>query len=1374
MADPTSGADRNLLFGVLALQLDFVTRDGLVRGMSAWALDKGRPLAEILVEQGALAADARALLEPLVEQHVRAHGGDPHRSLAAISSVGSVRDDLRLVADADVQASLAHLAADPHATRDGAGMAAPASDPHATTDYTPAGAGGRFRVLRPHARGGLGQVSVALDQELNREVALKEIHGRHADDAASRSRFLLEAEVTGRLEHPGIIPVYSLGHFPDGRPFYAMRFVRGDSLKEAIERFHRADTGGRDPGERGLALRQLLGRFVDVCNAIAYAHNRGVLHRDLKPGNVMLGPYGETLVVDWGLAKPLGQRAGESATEERTLVPGSAGGSSATLAGSAVGTPQYMSPEQAAGRLDELGPASDVYSLGATLYTLLTGRPPFDGPDAGTVITAVQKGEFPRPRQVSLSVPVALEAVCLKAMALRPADRYGSARELADEVERWLADEPVRAWREPWAKRVRRWMGRHRTAVAALAAAAVVAAVGLGTGLWLLGAADQRERDAQAAADRQRERAERSFQLVMAAGDDARALADDVKTKTVTQSALVERALHLALTNYDRLLAEAGSSAGLRAGRAQILNDFGAVYIDLGDTARALATAREARQVYEDLLRQEPENSSWQAGLATSLERIGVGLGWQGNQLAALDAFRQSLRLREKLIAKEPGDVRWRADAAISHTQIGNVLALQDDWPNAAAAYGRAFDLRRRLAEERPDDRQIQADFGFACEMLAGVSYFLDEDYPATLSWYEKAEGVYRRLIGQGDPNVKRQDSLARVLLARGSTLAQLGKKDKALACYREAMEIAERLAKLDPLNQQRQMQFHQSRNYMAQLRKTDDPVAAIREQLAVSTELHALAEARRHIDPQNALWQADLAGIKRTMALDLQALVAKGAAPVSDLARARKLAEDSLALEEPLARQDPTNARFIQGMSLGHRLLSHILGLEGNAEERRREEIRSEEVAVAFYRAQVEREPENLAWRGGLAKAFMGRANTLGHIQSYEASIASYREALAAYDDLVRRQPDNNRWLERKATALGMLAEAQVGLKQWAEEAATRRQEVEVLEELVRREPLNPARYRALSVEYRRLAGALLINDDLAGEEAASRNALDVLERLYTAIPAEARRDPFSREAKPALTSSAALGAVFDHAGDVRRVINTLEKAYRMRPTGRRIQDLTEEYIDLVNSLNLAEPGDAREAQWALRRGLGVLRRHNAAGELHAAQKRLIPFFEAALNRLLPDPDYPAADAPVREALLEMDYRRLAKLLVEGERPRELVLILAREARNAERIQSVRNEVRVARLCGLAWAGPLPVLPLLGQKWEQPKRPWVRQVVQDLVVEAIASQKQLTGPVLQAAEEVFREDPAALGVAGRRLFAAVAHGAGDAGKERLFAPGEK
>src|SRR5437588_8380970 len=175
-----------------------------------------------------------------------------------------------------------------------------------------------------------------------------------------------------------------------------MRFVRGDSLKEAIARFHsdRA-AAARGPGRRSLELRKLLRRFTDVCNAIEYAHSRGVLHRDLKPGNIIVGKHGETLVVDWGLAKATGKA--DPAAGERTLRPSSASGSAETLPGSALGTPAYMSPEQAEGDLEHLGPRSDVYSLGATLYCLLTGKPPFEG-DVAEVIRGVQRGEFRLPR----------------------------------------------------------------------------------------------------------------------------------------------------------------------------------------------------------------------------------------------------------------------------------------------------------------------------------------------------------------------------------------------------------------------------------------------------------------------------------------------------------------------------------------------------------------------------------------------------------------------------------------------------------------------------------------------------------------------------------------------------------------------------------------------------------------------------------------------------------------------------------------------------------------------------------------------------------------------------------------------------------------
>jgi hypothetical protein len=272
---PSPLADRNLLFGILALQMDFISRDALISAMSAWVLDKSRALGHILQEQGALRADRRALLDSLVENHLEMHAGDARQSLAAVASVHPVRQELEQIADADVQASLVHVGD------------TPTNDPLATSAHVgPANLPphARFQILRPHARGGLGEVFVALDGELEREVALKEIQQRHADHDESRARFLMEAKVTGGLEHPGIVPVYGLGVYPDGRPYYAMRFIKGDSLKDAIAEFHKPQAQGLQPlGFHSLAFRQLLGRFVDVCNAVAYAHSRGVLHRDLKP-----------------------------------------------------------------------------------------------------------------------------------------------------------------------------------------------------------------------------------------------------------------------------------------------------------------------------------------------------------------------------------------------------------------------------------------------------------------------------------------------------------------------------------------------------------------------------------------------------------------------------------------------------------------------------------------------------------------------------------------------------------------------------------------------------------------------------------------------------------------------------------------------------------------------------------------------------------------------------------------------------------------------------------------------------------------------------------------------------------------------------------
>ncbi len=591
-----------LLFGLLALQTGLIDQAVLVAAFHAWTRDKARSLGDHLVALGHLDQAHQPLLEGLAAAHLARHGGDAERSLAALPAGRSTHDRLAQLGDPDLGGTLNHLgsASSPHEVD---------SDRTATYSIGTATSDGlRFRVLRPHARGGLGAVFVALDSELHREVALKQILDSHADDAASRQRFLLEAEITGGLEHPGIVPVYGLGTYADGRPFYAMRFIRGDSLKEAIEEFHANAASKADAGRRSLGLRKLLRRFVDVCNAIDYAHSRGVLHRDIKPGNIIVGKYGETLVVDWGLAKATGQFDSDSG--ERMLVPASSSGSAETLPGSALGTPAYMSPEQARGDQRAMGPWSDVYSLGASLYCLLTGRLPFQGDDVGAVLRAVQNGAFPPPRQLDPTTDRALEAICLKAMAAKPADRYSSAKSLAEDVERWTADEPVTAWHEPLIRRFGRWARRHRPLVARAAMLLISAVVALSVGAVLI--------------NRERARSESNFRLARQAVDDMytqvaeRWLSEQAQLEPL-QREFLTKALHF----YERFARSSNNDPGIRREAGKAARRVGEIQQRLGAWKDAETAYRRALDIFGALEDEDAAAAETRRELAYTHNRLG-------------------------------------------------------------------------------------------------------------------------------------------------------------------------------------------------------------------------------------------------------------------------------------------------------------------------------------------------------------------------------------------------------------------------------------------------------------------------------------------------------------------------------------------------------------------------------------------------------------------------------------------------------------------------------------------------------------------------------------------------------------------------------
>ena len=330
--------------------------------------------------------------------------------------------------------------------------------------------------LVQHERGGLGVVYRGVDEKLNRNVAIKFIQPRHARNGNLTQRFLQEAEITGRLDHPGVVPVYAIGQTESGQPFYSMRFIRGESLDSQIKRYHESKSQ-LGSSERRLRMRQMLGNVVTVCRTTAYAHTRGIVHRDIKPQNIMLGKYGETLVVDWGLALPIGRDSRFRVTDETTLRPVL---ESELQPDMGEGTPVYMSPEQATGQ-DTISPASDIYSLGVTLYKVLTGALAFDGATPMEVRSRIIAGEFEPPQTHDSSLSRPLESICLKAMQLAPRDRYETATDLADDLENYLADNRVQAHAYSRRERTLRWCRRNLGMIAGLTAGLLLLSAGLMT-----------------------------------------------------------------------------------------------------------------------------------------------------------------------------------------------------------------------------------------------------------------------------------------------------------------------------------------------------------------------------------------------------------------------------------------------------------------------------------------------------------------------------------------------------------------------------------------------------------------------------------------------------------------------------------------------------------------------------------------------------------------------------------------------------------------------------------------------------------------------------------------------------------------------------
>jgi tetratricopeptide (TPR) repeat protein len=571
---------------------------------------------------------------------------------------------------------------DPLATTDQTRGAASTDGSQFGTDETahglPVFAG--YRVLRELARGGMGRVLAAHDLRLDREVALKVLlPGANAD------RFVRESKITARLPHPGIPPVHALGTMDDGSPFLAMKLVVGRTLAAELKSADRP---------------RLLQIFTQVCQAVGFAHSRGIIHRDLKPANVMVGAFGEVQVMDWGLAKDVTRLDGsvETISPEKGFYSAEAQSDDQTQAGTVMGTPAYMAPEVALG--NAATKAADIYGLGAILYTLVTGRPAYTGGNVADVLKKVTTTDPDLFVAAKSSVPPALVAICRKAMARSPEARYASAEDLATDVQRWLTDEPVSVYREPWTARAARWAKRRKTTVVAAGVLLLTAAVGSTAATALVWREQQQTKIAWKQAETETVKATENADTALTVVRDLSSYLGTVETSGgQPASDQVRKAkLDVALASFEHLLTLHPDDLNVRSTVARTHRFRANLSRALGELGEAERSYREASLHYNRLADAEPTESNHRIDLALTSRDFALFTKSLGRLKESSEILEVSIRLFEQLWSAEPDKDSHQRTLAMMLLDRAELDYLCGGFATAEPQARRAMELYAQLA----------------------------------------------------------------------------------------------------------------------------------------------------------------------------------------------------------------------------------------------------------------------------------------------------------------------------------------------------------------------------------------------------------------------------------------------------------------------------------------------------------------------------------------------------------------------------------------------------------------------------------------------------------------------------------------------------
>jgi tetratricopeptide (TPR) repeat protein len=810
---------------------------------------------------------------------------------------------------------------------------------------------GDYEIRRELGRGGMGVVYEACQVSLNRLVALKLVKaGLLAGDDELR-RFQNEAEAVALLDHPGVVPVYEVGQ-NGGQHYFSMKLVPGGSLVPLIDRYT------HDP-------RAAARLVAEAAEAVAHAHARGILHRDLKPANILVDAEGHPHVTDFGLAKRV-----EAEFE-------------LTLSGAILGTPAYMSPEQAAGRRGAITTATDVYGLGAVLYALLTGRAPFDGDSAMETIDAVRNTPPEQPTRVNPSVPRDLETICLKCLEKDPRRRYPSAQALVDDLYAWLESRPIAARRVGPAERAWLWC-RRKPAIAALSAAVALALVG--------GTAAVIAVQAKANADLRgaNKRVEQRYELALEA----------------------IRTLHTGRSE-DFLLKQAKSN-------------------DLRD--RLLRSAADFYRKLGALLGRETDRASRRALAASNFELAGLTT-WIGRPEEALAAHRVVLAAREALAAEPRADAAATVEVGQSLTEVGRLLALIGKYDEALATYNRAewvlsgpagTDPKARAARAASRSGLSELLFGTgrsaeALELLLQVRADREElaaapgatdgarrDLAVTLrklgellghfSKLVEAEhelraalALHQKLADDNTADIESRPELAACHTDLGWLLRLMGKPDEGEAELRAALALQQRLAEDNPAVAYYRFHLALGHHNLGHLLRQRDRPAEAEAQFRAALAIHQKVAD----DLPSLPW---LRGGLASIHISLGLLLERTGRP----AEAEPEYRAALALWRNLADDYPAVTLYREAVASYHRVLGELLERTGRPAEAEPEY----RTALTFARKLADDEHAHEGFRQSLALIHNALGWLLAQTGKPEKAEAEYREALALFGTRAENNP--------------------------------------------------------------------------------------------------------------------------------------------------------------------------------------------------------------------------------------------------------------------------------------------------------------------------------------------------------------------------------